>query len=611
MWTRWLQRITPGTFKHRILFSFLLFLLAPIAILFLYNFRESEMMLQRDASDSNVKQLEGIKADLIDLMSLVMKTGMLLDQDSVLREVMQKPELYDAIHRKRIVENKFASIENSFFLTGATVFYTLIDLKGNAYTSYTPENSLNYAHISTEPWVQELKRTEGQRYVWKSNDLTTGVRERKGNRMLSLYEVLRDDGLQPFAYGRFSIDYEEWFQEKTKKNPFGSDREEAYFLLDGHGNTMLQSKLGEDVPSTVSSAIATASQSQGQEQGQDSSSQSIVNNHMLYTYTKIQELDGYLVKKIPLSLLFEEVNKQKLRFYTVYGAILLLFVLLTYLISSTVTGSLKQLQRKMETTVKLNLKTKLPEQGRGELLALTRSFNFMIADINNLLEQLKLEERQKQFVRFQVLLGQMNPHFLLNTLNTIKSIALDKDEDEIYEICVSLGKILETTLNLEVDLILLKEEIVLIESYMDIQRKRFGHGIELHYEVSRDLEYALIPKFCLQPLVENSLIHGFGQTQLEGRIDIRASCDHSLLILEVVDNGMGIKKSQANQSYRKRKSIGVQNLRESLELMFKNQPTGLRLESTDEGTKVIMHFPLLLSKPYLKEGNTIVAHIDR
>jgi sensor histidine kinase YesM len=569
------------------------------------------MMLQRDASDSNVKQLEGIKADLIDLMSLVMKTGMLLDQDSVLCEVMQKPELYDAIHRKRIVENKFASIENSFFLTGATVFYTLIDLKGNAYTSYTPENSLNYADISTEPWVQELKRAEGQRYVWKSNDLTTGVRERKGSRMLSLYEVLRDDGLQPFGYGRFSIDYEGWFQEKTEGNRFGSDREGAYFLLDGYGNTMLQSNSGENVPSTVSSAIATASHSQGQEQGQDSASQSIVNNHMLYTYSKIQELDGYLVKKIPLSLLFEEVNKQKLRFYTVYGAILLLFVLLTYLISSTVTGSLKQLQRKMETTVKLNLKTKLPEQGRGELLALTRSFNFMIADINNLLEQLKLEERKKQFVRFQVLLSQMNPHFLLNTLNTIKSIALDKDEDEIYEICVSLGKILETTLNLEVDLILLKEEIVLIESYMDIQRKRFGHGIELRYAVSRDLEYALIPKFCLQPLVENSLIHGFGQTQLDGRIDIRASIHHSLLILEVADNGMGVKKSQANQSYRKRKSIGLQNLRESLELMFKNQPTGLRMESTDEGTKVIMHFPLLLSKPYLKEGSTIVAHIDR
>jgi len=564
-------------------------------------------MLQRNASDSNIKQLEGIKHDLIDLMSLVMKTGMLLDQDSFLREVMQKPELYDAIHRKRIVENKFAGIENSFFLTGATVLYTLIDLKGSAYTSYTPENSLNYANISSEPWVQELKKAGKERYIWKSNDLTTEVRERKGNRMLSLYEVLRDDGLEPFAYGRFSIDYERWFKEKTDEKTFDSDGERAYFLLDAYGKTMLQSDSGENVPSVVSSTIATASQSRGQ----DPSSHSIVNDHMMYTYSKIQELDGYLVKKVPLSLLFEEVNKQKLRFYTVYGAILLLFVFLTYLISSTVTGPLKLLQRKMETTVKLNLKTKLPEQGRGELLALTRSFNYMIADINNLLERLKLEERQKQFVRFQVLLGQMNPHFLLNTLNTIKSIALDKDDDEIYEICVALGNILETTLNLEVDLILLKDEIVLIESYMVIQRKRFGHGIELQYEVSGDLEYALIPKFCLQPLVENSLIHGFGQSQHEGRIDIRASSRNSLLILEIADNGMGIKKSQENQSSRKRKSIGVHNLRESLELMFKNQPTELLIESTDEGTRVMMHFPLLLSKPYLKEGSANVAHIDR
>lgn len=604
MLTRWLRRITPGTFKHRILFSFLLFLLAPIALLFLYNFRETEIMLQRDASDNNIKQLEGIKYDLIDLMSLVMKTGMLLEQDSSLRQVMQKPELYDAIHRKRVVENKFAGIENSFFLTGATVFYTLIDLKGNAYTSYTPENSLNYADISSEPWVQELKKEGGQRYIWKSNDLTTEVRERKGNRMLSLYEVLRDDGLEPFAYGRFSIDYEGWFEEKT----FDSDGGAAYFLLDADGNTMLRSDSGENVSSVVSSTIVAAASQGG---GQDPSPESIVNDHMMYTYSKLQELDGYLVKKVPLSLLFKEVNKQKMRFYTVYGAILLLFVFLTYLISSTVTGPLKLLQRKMETTVKLNLKTKLPEQGRGELLALTRSFNYMIADINNLLERLKLEERQKQFVRFQVLLSQMNPHFLLNTLNTIKSIALDKDEDEIYEICVALGNILETTLNLEVDLILLKDEMVLIDSYMDIQRKRFGHGIEIQYEVGGDLEYALIPKFCLQPLVENSLLHGFGQSHQEGRIDIRASSRDSLLYLEVADNGMGIEKSQENQSNRKRKSIGLQNLRESLELMFKNQPTGLLIESTDEGTRVMMHFPLLLSKPYWKEGSAHVAHADR
>ncbi|CAM3339367.1 sensor histidine kinase [Paenibacillus lupini] len=603
MLTRWFRRITPDTFKHRILLSFLLFLLVPIALLFLYNFRETEVLLQRNASDKNIEQLEGIKNDLVDLMSLVMKTGMLLEQDSVLRQVMQEPGNYDAINRKRIVENKFAGIENSFFLTGATVYYTLIDLKGNAYTSYAPENSLNYAAISSEDWVQELKREGGQRYIWKPNDVSTVVRERNGDRMLSLYEVMRDDGLKPFAYGRFSIDYEEWFAIKTT----GGEGEGTYFLLDAKGNLMLQSDSDEQVPADVTTSIVQTAQSGDA----DPSSKSIVNNHMMYTYSKIQELDGYFVKKVPLSLLFEEVDKQKKRFFAAYGAILLLFVLLTYFISSTVTGPLKLLQRKMETTVKSNLKAKLPEQGRGEILALTSSFNSMITDINDLLERLKLEERQKQFVRFQVLLGQMNPHFLLNTLNTIKSIALDKEEDDIYEICVGLGKILETSLNMEVDLILLKDELVLNESYMDIQRKRFGHGIELRYEIRGELEYALIPKFCLQPLVENALLHGFGQSQREGRIDIRATTRNKLLILEVEDNGIGMRKAQENQSTRKRKSIGVQNLRESLELMFKNQPSGLVLESTDEGTKVMMHFPLLLSKPYAKEGITDVANIDR
>ncbi|GLX66421.1 cache domain-containing sensor histidine kinase [Paenibacillus glycanilyticus] len=606
MLTRWFRRITPDTFKNRILLSLLIFLLVPIALLFLYNFRETEELLQRNASDKNIEQLEEIKTDLVDLMSLVMKTGMLLEQDSVLRQVMQKPEQYDAINRKKIVENKFAGIENSFFLTGATVYYTLIDLKGNAYTSYTPENSLNYEEISSEAWVRELKKEGGQRYIWHTNDQSTVIRETKGNRMLSLYEVMRDDGLKPFAYGRFSIDYEEWFAERISGSDAAGDG--AYFLLDASGHAILQSKPEEEVPANVADGIVAASRN-----GMDESttSKSIVDRQTLYTYSKIGELDGYLVKKVPLSLLFDEVDKQKKRSFALYMAILFMFVLMIYFISSTVMGPLKLLQRKMETTVKSNLKAKLPEQGRGEILALTRSFNSMITDINELLERLKLEERQKQFVRFQVLLGQMNPHFLLNTLNTIKSIALDKDEDDIYEICVSLGKILETTLHAEEDLILLKEEIVLIESYMDIQRKRFGHGIELQYEIEGELEYALIPKFCLQPLVENALLHGFGQSQSEGHIVIRATSRNKQLYLEVIDNGMGIEQAKANQSTRKRKSIGIQNLRESLELLFKNQPSGLALESSNEGTRVMLHCPLLLSKPYEKEGLNHVANVNR
>lgn len=599
---RLFRKLTPETFKNRILLAFLLFLLAPIALLVVYNFKETERVLQENAAAKNIEQLEGIQNGFVDLMSLVMKTGLLLEQDSTLRLTMKNPEQFDELERKKAVENKFAGIENSFFLTGATVYYTLIDFHGHAYTSFTPKNALDYEELIAEPWVQALQRKGGERYIWNPNDDNYVIRERTTSRkMLSLYQLLRDDALKPFAYGRISIDYEEWFNRTTK----GRQGEGTYFLLDSSGNAMLQSVGDESVDQAIVAGILSSPE--------DALSSSLIDDRerTLYTFSRIKELDGFLVKKVPLSLLFKEVDKQKQRFFAGFGVILLLFVLLTYLISSTITVPLKLFQRKMESSVKANLKVKLPEQGRGEILALTRSFNAMIDDINDLLERLKLEERQKQFVRFQVLLAQMNPHFLLNTLNTIKSIAFDKDEDEIYEICVSLGKILETTLNTEVDLILLKDEIVLIDSYMDIQKARFGHGITINYDVNEELQYALIPKFCLQPLVENSLLHGFGQSLQNGRIDITASTRNSLLYLEVADNGIGMEKAKEKKTARKRKSIGVQNIRESLELIFKNQSTGLTLESTDKGTRVSMHLPLLLSKPYQKEGNSHVADVDR
>ncbi|RED63187.1 sensor histidine kinase [Cohnella lupini] len=605
MWKRLFRRITPETFKNRILLAFLLFLLAPIALLVVYNFKETERVLQDNASAKNIEQLEGIKDGFVDLMSLVMKTGLLLEQDSTLLSTMTKPEQFDPIERKKKVENKFASIENSFFLTGATVYYTLLDFHGNVYTSYIPKSALIYDELKNEAWVQALQSKGGERYKWNPNDDNVVIRERTvSNKMLSLYELLRDDALKPFAYARFSIDYEEWFDRATK----GRQDEGTYFLLDSSGRTMFESAPGETVDETIVAGLMGSTA--------EEPSSSIVDgrDRTLYTFSRVDELDGYLVKKVPLSLLFMEVHKQKQRFFVGFGAILLLFVLLTYFISSTITVPLKLFQRKMESSVKANLKVKLPEQGRGEILALTRSFNSMIDDINLLLERLQLEERQKQFVRFQVLLAQMNPHFLLNTLNTIKSIALDKDEDEIYEICVSLGKILETTLNTEVDLILLKDEIVLIDSYMNIQKARFGHGIQIHYDVNEELQYALIPKFCLQPLVENSLLHGFGQSLKDGRIEIAASSRNSLLYLDVTDNGIGVERAKEKKITRKRKSIGIQNIKESLELIFKNQSTGLTLESTDDGTRVSMHLPLLLSKPYRKEddidGNPM-ARFDR
>lgn len=204
------------------------------------------------------------------------------------------------------------------------------------------------------------------------------------------------------------------------------------------------------------------------------------------------------------------------------------------------------------------------------------SFNRMIADIGTLIYRLKVEERQKESVRFQILVSQMDPHFLLNTLNMIKSQALKNKDNTTFDICVSLGLLLETSLNTELDLIPLGQELGFMEAYMHIQNIRFGNRYHLDVEYDPSLYYALVPKFTLQPLVENAIIHGFADTVSGGQITVNIQASGKELIMLVMDNGAGpevARQAAAMAAVRRsRKGIGLSNIRERLELLYRGRP---------------------------------------
>ncbi|GIQ64197.1 hypothetical protein PACILC2_27650 [Paenibacillus cisolokensis] len=258
-----------------------------------------------------------------------------------------------------------------------------------------------------------------------------------------------------------------------------------------------------------------------------------------------------------------------------------------------------------------NFKIRIPtEKYRGEMLVLAATFNKMAEDISALVERVKMEERQKEALRFQMLQAQMNPHFLLNTLNTIKWNALSKEDRETAEMCISLGKLLEASLNAESELIHLQDELELIRAYEYIQTFRFNQKFEVRYECETKLRYALVPKLSLQPLVENAIQHGFSRMHEGGLIRIRVYDDRNRLILEVEDNGIGIEKAAMSRHARKRKSLGLHNVRERLKLLFK-QEGELELIPLPQGTMARMRFPLLISAPYQDGGDSDVESAAR
>ncbi len=578
----------PQKLRYRLFGAFLILILLPFSVLNVYNYRQIESLVEEKISQQSHEQLVQMYGTLEDQMSIAFKTLIFLEQDSVVRNVLTSPLSRTTLENKSLIEEKFKMLNNSFFLYNPSVYFTLMDFHESVYTSYLPKKALAYAPYR-ERFRQHLSNDE-LFYQWDSRDENNVLREVSASPyLLSLYAYMKDSSGKPYGLARISIDYSFWFQSVLK----ASMSNQEYFLITGKGETVARSSKDAALSLEITKEIA---QNPTRAYLTDEGSGTLVN------YVYIESLDWYMVNRIPLTVLFDEISGLKQRYFLTFFGFTAAFVLMAFMISATFTRPLSHLQNKMKDVVRKNLKIRIPEgRSRGEVLELTRTFNTMLDDTNKLIGQLKAEERQKEAVHFHMLLAQMNPHFLLNTLNTMKWSAIRSGNEEISEMCVSLGKLLEVSLNAQVELVYLKDEIELVQAYLHIQRIRYRDSFEVTCEFADELEYALVPKLSLQPLVENAIRHGVGQLTERGLIRIRIyKNDKGQLMLEVEDNGIGMEESRRIQLTRSRPGIGLSNLKERLRLLFKGQ-SELTIISLTPGTLIRFNIPFLLSTPY-KQG---------
>lgn len=479
----------------------------------------------------------------------------------------------------------------------------MLDFYDSVYTSYLPKKALTYG-----PYLEQFRERLGEItipkggadshslqpeelfYRWDARDSNPVLRELSSSPyLLSLYAYMKDSGGKRYGLARISIDYSYWFQTMLKD----SQSNQEYYLITGSGETIASSSKTAALSPEVTREIALHP---AQAYLTDPASDTLIN------YVYIESLDWYMVNRIPLSILFTEISELKQRYFLTFFGFTGAFVLMAFMISATFTRPLSHLQKQMKEVVRKNLKIRIPEgHSRGEVLELTRTFNTMLDDANQMINRLKTEERQKEAVHFHMLLAQMNPHFLLNTLNTMKWSAIRSGNEEISEMCVSLGKLLEVSLNSQVELVYLKDEIELVQAYLHIQRIRYRDSFEVTCEFDDKLEYALVPKLSLQPLVENAIHHGVGPQEQLGQIRISIyRQDTGTLMLEVADNGIGMEESRRLQVTRTRPGIGLSNLRERLRLLFKGQ-SKLEIFDNQPGTLVRFSIPFLLSTPYVQK----------
>jgi sensor histidine kinase YesM len=172
--------------------------------------------------------------------------------------------------------------------------------------------------------------------------------------------------------------------------------------------------------------------------------------------------------------------------------------------------------------------------------------------------------------RLVALRGQLNPHFLFNTLNAISTMALKGEHENVVRTLGYLGELLRVSLDDDLPQEVPRgDELEFLERYLDIQRSRFGDRLTIRQEVAPDAIEALVPSMILQPFVENAVTHGIAETPGPGEISIRAARRGGSLVIEVADSGPGPAASAFDRPRRGgRSGVGLANTRARLVQLY-------------------------------------------
>jgi len=211
---------------------------------------------------------------------------------------------------------------------------------------------------------------------------------------------------------------------------------------------------------------------------------------------------------------------------------------------------------------------------------------------------LKLEIQTMQY--------QITPHFIINTLNSIKIMAMISRQEKIEKTTDSFMRLLSAVLGKTGTYSSVKEEIANIKHYIHIMKMRFEDKFEVEYEIDKSVENLVILSFLLQPIVENSIMHGINEKEFGGLIRIRSYTTDNRLIVEIEDNGVGMTEEKAKKLLEQNRksgsgflSMGVYNVNQRIRLNF-GKRYGLSIKSRQgEYTRVICELPILTSKDAL------------
>ncbi|MDB4868170.1 MAG: histidine kinase [Cohnella sp.] len=279
-----------------------------------------------------------------------------------------------------------------------------------------------------------------------------------------------------------------------------------------------------------------------------------------------------------------------------------------------ITKPIMQLYNAMNVVSSGNLQTSVTIRTGDELEKLGQGFNRMIEQLRVHLEESIRYEQEKRKMELELLLSQFNPHFVYNTLNAVIYMARKQGNDDIVRMVGSFIRILQDAVNKGGDqaLIPLRDEAAILRDYIAIQSYRYTDMFEVEWDIDECTLDCLIPRYLIQPFVENAIFHGICPKETAGTIRISVCLDRSRLRISVDDDGVGIEQERLAHIWDHRQNagkdglrhIGLSNTRTRLEHLFGGQAVLGMHSEPGKGTKVMIEVPAQWQENEAEIGRT-------
>jgi len=556
--------------RGQFLSAFLLCIAIPITVIFYLYYTSSEKLLIQEVNRSYTQLLENEALAMNDTAEQMLYVANLLSNDTEVLQFLKADTSwlteYAAFQKYKAVDSRLNNTA-TFMLDGSAVIH-LIDTRGYLFSSWKL-NDVGQTHdkLMDSGWLKEplVKQGYPMWRIVKAADLDL-VGMDPDEDILVLVKEMRE--LLQRSYGVVIIGYPLRMQQSNGIHSIGAKLDDDKLLIDDGqllaGDAQLYAQLfGPEKTAAVKDYL--------------------VNSRL------IDSIGWQLVHVTPKKQFtgqLEQLRNQSIIW--LFALFLLLIVLFVYLVLRII-RPIKQLVRAM-TKVGMGDFPTIKVEGAYEMRQLHAHFLKMVANLQELIRNLSEEQRRKEEARFQALQSQIKPHFLFNTLNSIKWSARLSGAENVSQMINSLGKLLTASMRHDQEIIPLREELEFVRYYVELQNVRFNNSIKLELDVSERLQLASINKLLLQPLVENSILHG-GQFPQPLTVNISAYDAGGLLTITVSDDGKGLPDhvdydEPARAAGVEQQGIGLDNIRERIHLYFGPQ-YGLTIASSETGGAVV------------------------